>query len=145
MGSSDRLVVDTNLLISAILLSHSVPREVVDRALEESVLLFSEATMEELAEVLLRPKFDRFVSRDEREIFLGQLESAAELVPVIQVVRECRDPKDDKFLEVALNGRADVIVTGDADLVAMHGWRTIAILSPIDYLKVTRAAPEAEL
>jgi len=52
-----------------------------------------------------------------------------------QVVRECRDPKDDKFLEVALNGRADVIVTGDADLLGMHPWREIAILSPVDYLR----------
>jgi uncharacterized protein len=50
-------------------------------------------------------------------------------------VRECRDPKDDRFLEVALNGRADVIITGDADLLRMHPWRKIAILSPTVYLK----------
>jgi predicted nucleic acid-binding protein len=50
-------------------------------------------------------------------------------------VRECRDPKDDEFLEVALNGRADLILTGDADLLAMHPWRGVAILSPTDYLK----------
>ena len=58
----------------------------------------------------------------------------AEFVPVIQLVRECRDPKDDKFLEVALNGRADVIITGDADLLAMSPWRDVAILSPSKYL-----------
>lgn len=49
-------------------------------------------------------------------------------------VRECRDPKDDKCLEVGLNGRADVIVTGDADLLGMHPWRGIAILSPKIYV-----------
>lgn len=91
--------------------------------------------MRELTEVLSRSKFDSFVSRAERELFLAQIESTAELVPIIQLVRECRDPKDDKFLEVALNGRADVIVTGDADLLGMHPWRGIAILSPAEYLE----------
>jgi len=61
--------------------------------------------------------------------------TSAEFVPIVQLVRECREPKDDKFLEVALNGRADVIVTGDADLLVLHPWREIAILSPTVYLK----------
>jgi predicted nucleic acid-binding protein len=50
------------------------------------------------------------------------------------LIRECRDPKDDKFLEVALNGKADLIITGDADLLTLHPWREIAILSPANYL-----------
>jgi len=58
----------------------------------------------------------------------------AEFVPTIQLIRECRDPKDDKFLEVALNGRADVIVTGDEDLLAMNPWREIVIATPANYL-----------
>jgi len=49
-------------------------------------------------------------------------------------VRECRDPKDDKLLEVALNGRADLILAGDADLLAMNSWRGIEILSAADNL-----------
>ena len=57
------------------------------------------------------------------------------MVPTVQIVRECRDPKNDKFLEVALNGRADVIITGDVDLLRMHPWREIEILTPADYLK----------
>lgn len=90
--------------------------------------------MRELTEVLSRSKFDSFVSRAERELFLAQIESTAEFVPIIQLVRECRDPKDDKFLEVALNGRADVIVTGDADLLTLNPWREVAIQSPAGYL-----------
>jgi putative PIN family toxin of toxin-antitoxin system len=73
------------------------------------------------------------VSREERALFLAQLSAAAEFVAIIQLVRECRDPKDDMFLEVALNGRADVIITGDADLLALHPWRQTAILSPVGY------------
>jgi len=63
--------------------------------------------------------------------------SAAEFIPIVQVVRGCRDPKDNKILEVALNGRADVIITGDQDLLAMNPWRGIAIVSPRDYLAGT--------
>lgn len=131
----DRLVIDTNVLVSAAILPLSVPRQAVDRAVDHGVLLFSESTMNELKGVLLRPKFDRYVRRESRAIFLTQLESVAEMVPTVQIVRECRDPKDDKFLEAALNGRADVIVTGDADLLVMNPWRETQILTPTDYVK----------
>lgn len=128
----DRIVVDTNVFVSAIVAPRSIPRQAVDQVLDNGVLLFSAATMAELEEVLRRPKFDRYVSREECAIFLSQLRAPAEFVPIVQLVRECRDPKDDKFLEVALNGRADVIVTGDADLLGMNSWRGIAVLSPVD-------------
>lgn len=130
-----RNVVDTNVLVSAIILPPSVPRRAVDRALDNGLLLFSEATMSELTDVLFRQKLDGYVSREKRQQFLRQLANAAEFVPIIQPVRECRDPNDDKFLEVALNGRADAIITGDADLLGMHPWRGVAILSPVDYMK----------
>jgi|SRR5579864_2374468 len=130
-----RGVVDTNVLVSAVIFPSSVPRQAVDKALDHAVVIFSESTMNELKEVLFRSKFDRYVNREERTLFLAQLGSVAEFVPVIQLVRECRDPKDDKFLEVALNGMADMIITGDGDLLKMHPWRGVAILSPSDYLK----------
>jgi len=134
MRISRRLVVDTNVFASAIIFPRSVPRQVVDHALDHDVAIFSEATMSELAEVLSRSKFDSFVRRAERELFLAQIESAAEFVPIIQLVSACRDPKDDKFLEVALNGRADAIITGDADLLEMHPWRGIRVSSPAHFL-----------
>ena len=90
--------------------------------------------MDELRSVLFRSKFDHCVSREERATFLAQLSAAAEFVEIIQLVRECRYPKDDKLREVALNGRADVI-TNDADLLALHPWREIEILSPAECLK----------
>jgi uncharacterized protein len=130
-----RCVIDTNVFVSAAVLSPSVPRQAVSKALRAGLLLFSEYTMDELKEVLFRPKFDRYVSREGRALFLAQLESVVEFVPIIRLVRECRDPKDDKFLEVALNGRADVIITGDADLLRVHPWRGITILSPAKYLR----------
>ena len=136
MRTFDRIVVDTNVFVSGVVLIGSPPRNVVNRAVADGVVLFSEDTMRELAEVLFRPKFDRYIGRKEREEFLNLLVAVAELIPIVQVVRECCDPKDDKFLEVALNGRADVIITGDGDLLAMNPWRGIAIVSPKDYLIV---------
>lgn len=130
-----RCVVDTNVFISAAIFSNSVPRQAVSKTLRDGVLLFSDDTMDELRAVLFRPKIDRFVSRDDRLILLAQLRSTAEFVPVTQLVRECRDPKDDKFLEVALNGGADLILTGDRDLLVLHPWRGISVLSPSRYLK----------
>jgi putative PIN family toxin of toxin-antitoxin system len=130
-----RCVVDTNVVVSASVFAFSVPRQAVEKALRNSILLFSDFTMDELKNVLVRSKFDRYVSREERARFLAQLNARAEFVPTIRPVRECRDPKDDKFLEVALNGRADVIITGDADLLKMHPWRGVEILSPAKYLK----------
>ena len=87
-------------------------------------------------EVLARQKLDRYVTLEERRQFLRQLARIAEFVPIIHVVRECRDPKDDKFLEVALNRRADVIMTGDADLLALHPWRDVDVLTPAHYLSL---------
>jgi putative PIN family toxin of toxin-antitoxin system len=129
-----RSVVDTNVLVSAVIFPDSVPREAVGKVLHHGVLLLSEDTFNELKEVLFRSKLDRYVSQEARALFLAQLRSAAEFIPAIRIVRECRDPKDDKFLEVALNGRADVIVTGDKDLLRMGPWRGVTILSPTDYL-----------
>jgi uncharacterized protein len=135
MYPAGRCVIDTNVFVSAILWPQSVPRQAVNQVIDNGVLLFSDATMKELAEVLSRAKLDCYVSQEKRKKFLDRIESLAEFVPIIQLVRECRDPKDDKFLEVALNGRADVIITGDADLLAMNPWREAGILSASEYLK----------
>ncbi len=135
MSTFARVVADTNVLVSRLILPESVPAQVLRQIELNSLLLFSESTMNELADVLSRQKFDRYVRHDDRKGFLMRLGKIAEFVPILQQVRECCDPKDDKFLEVALNGRADVIITGDTDLLKMHPWRGIAILTPLGYLK----------
>ena len=135
MRRRERIVADTNCLVSRLLLPTSTPSRAVQKAVDTGLLLVSEATMEELADVLARAKFDRYVSVEDRQQFLRLLGRVAELVPIVYPVRGCRDPEDDMFLEVALNGRADLILTGDADLLSLHPWREVAILSPRDYLK----------
>jgi putative PIN family toxin of toxin-antitoxin system len=133
MDILSRVVADTNILVSQLILPESVPARAMAQVEMRSVLLFSESTMGELADVLSRPKFDRYISREARKSFIQRLGKIAEFVPIIQTVHECRDPKDDKFLEVAWNEQADMIITGDADLLGMGPWRGIDILSPLQY------------
>ena len=129
------IVIDTNVLISRLLLPQSMPAQAVRKATQEGKLLVSEDTMNELADVLSRRKLDPYVSLEERKQFLRDLASIVEFVPIIRIVRACRDPRDDKFLEVALNGKADLILTGDPDLLAMHPWQGVQIVNPAEYLK----------
>lgn len=80
------------------------------------------------------PKFDRYVRRERRDALLERVASLVEIIDVLQSIRASRDPKDDKFLEAAVNGRADVIVTGDKDLLDLDPFRGIAIVTPAAYL-----------
>lgn len=138
----ERVVIGTNVLISAALFDHSIPARVRDHAVRYGQLIATEPTFGELVGRLLAPKFDRYVSRATRELLLQRLQPIIEIVPVIQEVRICRNPRDDMFLEAAVNGRADVVVTGDQDLVSLHPFAGIAILTPADYR--SSLEPESE-
>ena len=134
MTARERVVIDTNALIGGLLLPASVPAQAVRRAIAEGQLLASDATIMELADVTARPKFDPYVTISERQEFLRLFDRIAERVPIVHLVRACRDPKDDKFLELAVNGEARLIITGDADLLVLHPFRSIDILTPAGYL-----------
>jgi putative PIN family toxin of toxin-antitoxin system len=98
-------------------------------------ILLSQDVEDECRNVMLRSKFDRFVSIARRQTILDILILAAERVEPVEVIKECHDPDDDKYLALALAGGADVIVSSDArHLLPMHPWRGISILSPADYL-----------
>jgi putative PIN family toxin of toxin-antitoxin system len=129
-----RWVIDTNVLVSGVLRPHSVPAQAVLRALDLGRLLFSKETHGELLSVMRRPKFDRYVSLNRRLAFLVKLDDLIDWVAPIRPIRACRDPKDDKFLEVAIHGNADALVTGDADLLAMHPFHDVPILAPDDFI-----------
>jgi putative PIN family toxin of toxin-antitoxin system len=135
MSDSLRIVLDTNTLISRLLLPASVPGKAVSKAVETAQVLVSADTMLELADVLARPKFDRYVSIEDRQQFLRLLGRVAELIPIVHPVQACRDQRDDIFLELAVNGNANIIVTGDRDLLELHPFRGIPILNPKTYLQ----------
>jgi putative PIN family toxin of toxin-antitoxin system len=134
VNPKERIVVDTNVLISRLLLPASVPGRAIRQAVDTGQLVVSAATMEELATVLGRRKFDPYLSIADRQEFIRLLGRIAEMIPIVRVVRACRGPRDDKFLEVAVNGRADLIITGDRDLLELNPFMDIAILSPVAYV-----------
>lgn len=136
MPNRRRVVIDTNCLVSRILLADTISARAVDKAVDRGILLVSEATMEELADVLARAKFDRYVTMEDRRQFLRFIGRVAEYVPIVYSVAECRDPKDDKFLEAAINGKADCILTRDRDLLTLHPWRGVKIVAPNQYLSL---------
>lgn len=131
----ERVVIDTNVLISGLLSTTSTPAKAVDRAVITAQLVATTATLRELMTKLLSPKFDRYVSRERRDALLLRLAPLIEIIEVVQPIQACRDPRDDKFLEAAVNGRADVLVTGDKDLLALHPFRGIDIVTPAAYVR----------
>lgn len=133
-----RVVADTNVLVSRLLLADSVPGKAVRKAVDEAQLLVSDATLQELAEVLSRPKFDAWISQADKLEFFRLLSRIAEIVTVTYPVQACRDPKDDKFPEVAVNGQANLIVTGDKDLPALDPFHSVRIVTPVQYLEKGR-------
>lgn len=130
----ERVVIDTNVLISGLLSTTSTPAQAVDKAVTHAQLVATVETLRELIEKLLAPKFDPYVRRERRDALLQRVASLVEIVEILQPIRASRDPKDDKFLEAAVNGRADVVVTGDKDLLDLNPFRGIAILTPASYL-----------
>ena len=109
-----RTVIDTGVVVSAVLLPRSVPRQAFDAA-TQGELLVSLATIAELDDVLRRPKFNKFVEEEKRLEFLAAMVRDAEEIEVTEIIAECRDAKDDKFLELAVCGTATSIISGDQD------------------------------
>ncbi|WP_202978037.1 MULTISPECIES: putative toxin-antitoxin system toxin component, PIN family [Pseudomonas] len=125
---------DTNLWISRLLMPGGTAALAVDHGLAWGIPLISEETLAELSEILGRDKFDKYISREDRQQFLRLLGGIVRVVTITQRISACRDPKYDKFLDVALNGEAHVILTGDQDLLELHPFHGIEILKPVDFL-----------
>lgn len=135
MMSKVRYVFDTNVIVSALLFENGKPAQALRYALTNGVLLLSLNVLEELNEVLGRERFNRYLTREEREEFLQALVERAVLIEIIEAVQECRDPKDDKFLELALNGQAQYIISGDQDLLVLNPFRNVIVITADEFLR----------
>lgn len=124
-----RLVFDTNVLVSALLLPDSKPRKALELAFNEGTLLLSFSVLAELYDVLSRKHLQRYIDEDDIHKFVAVLTREAEWVDVNVRISACRDSKDDKFLELAVSGHATHIITGDSDLLALHPFQGIQIIT----------------
>ncbi len=130
-----RIVIDTNVLISAIINTDSVPAQAVDRAFSDHMLLSSDETRYEIERVLDKPNLRRFCT-SQVLTWLKALIDETESIVISQTVTACRDPMDDKFLELAFNGKADIIISGDKDLLSMKAFKETRIITPADFLNI---------
>lgn len=115
-----RCVLDTNVLVSALLAPDSKPRQVLDRVFQEGKVLLSFAPLAELYDVLHRKQFRRYIDEGDARSFIAAVARESEWIDVNVPINACRDPKDNKFLEVAVNGKATHLITGDADLLVLN-------------------------
>lgn len=130
-----RIVFDTNILISASLFKRSLPRQAVEFGLKTASCIASEETMYEVFYKICNPKFNRYASKQQRLAFLDPVLEASEKIAITEKITACRDAGDNKFLELAICGKADWLVSGDKDLLVLNPFQGIPILTANEFLK----------
>ena len=144
MSALRRVVFDTSTLASAALRVDSVPHRALAHALSTGEVCASAATLTELEQVLGRAKFDRYQPGDARREFVAMLRRVISLVAVSEadesdVSPSCRDLKDNKFLALIKVCGADALISSDADLLVLHPWQGVPILTPSAYVAFSSA------
>ncbi len=130
-----RAVLDTNVFISALLSPAGKPFACLSWVLGNATLLASRDLLLELETRLARAKFEKYANANRRKAFVADLALAAVLVETTGTLKACRDPDDDKLLEIAAIGNADCIVTGDRDLLVLDPFNRVRILTPAAFLE----------
>ncbi len=133
------IVLDTNTIVSALCFPQSIARQAFNRAINAHQIVASEATWAELTEVVNRSKFDKYIPKIQRLAFIETVKQKAIFYEITETITDCRDPKDNKFLEIAVAADAQYIVTGDLDLLILNPFRTIFILKSGDFLALELA------
>ena len=129
-------VFDTNTLISAAFNEHSQPALALKKARTIGTLLISDEIIAEYLIVFARDKFNRWLSLETRIEFIENIIANALPIQIIERIQECRDPKDDKYLSLAVSAQADAIISGDEELLVMNPFRQIPILNSSDFLSL---------
>lgn len=131
---NERFVFDTNSLISSFLFKDSLPRKAFSQATKIGDIFASTETFSEFKDVLFRSKFDKYLKTNLRHEAYSEIAERIIFVEISETITACRDPKDNKFLEVAVAAKASCIITGDNDLLVLNPFRNIPILNPSDFL-----------
>lgn len=129
-----RVLLDTNVLVSAFLLRDAIPRRLVDHCLGSLDLVTSPKLIEELESVLSRPKIAARTSPLLAQGFIEAYSQTALLADEGPALSVCRDPADDHVLATAVAVEAALVVTGDNDLLVLDPFGDVRILTPVDAL-----------
>jgi putative PIN family toxin of toxin-antitoxin system len=136
---SRRVVFDTSTLVSAALRVGSIPYQALLGALATCDLCVCAETLAELEQVLNRERFDRYLDLTSRIEFVSLIRRNGHLflvenVDLVGIEPTCRDRKDNKFLALALAAESELLVSSDEDLLVLHPWRRVSILTPREFL-----------
>lgn len=135
MNFARRIVIDTGVLISAAIFPKSTPALAFRYAQSNFDLCFNDETYSEIEKVLLRSKFDSYATNESRLYFLKKLKKSSFIFPSTSIkINDCPDPKDNKFLELAFDVDAEIILASDKHLTDLHPWRGVPILTPAIFL-----------
>jgi hypothetical protein len=130
-----KIILDTNILISFLITNQY-------RKLDQLILsghitfLFSDELLEEFISVALRPKFSRFFSKRDIEDLIDFFLEAGSMIKIHSDINLCRDAKDNFLLNLALDGKADYLITGDNDLLDLKNIEKTSIISINDFIKI---------
>ena len=138
---SRRVVPDTSTLVSAALRIGSIPHQALLKALATCDLCASDETLAELERMFTSEKFDRYLDRDSRLEFVALIRRSVFLFAVDDqslksVDPRCRDSGDDKFLALALVAEVQFLVSSDEDLLILHPWHGVEIMTPGSFLSL---------
>ena len=132
----NRVVIDTNVFISALLNPLGTPKKVINIAVSQFTILQSEATYQELATRISKNKFDRYLEKTDRLDFLLAIKNKSLFVDILHETKICSDLYNNKFLELAVSGMAQYIITGDNDLLILNTYQGIPIITPAEFLAI---------
>ena len=127
-------VLDTNVLVSALIRKNSLPFQVIKIAEKQGIILYSQDTLLEITQVLNRKKFDKYLTLEERQKFIIKFINSSKYVNIQEKISICRDEKDNKLLELAVSGSANIIISGDQDLLILNPFREIEIITPETFI-----------
>ncbi|NMG60715.1 putative toxin-antitoxin system toxin component, PIN family [Geitlerinema sp. P-1104] len=113
------IVIDTNVLISAVLSPKKTARKALNRIYQNFKIGQSEETYQELATRIYKRKFDKYISDEGRKDFLRVVKHYSRFFEVESQIEICRDIDDNKFLELAIDSKAVFLITGDKDLLSL--------------------------
>ena len=134
MSAKKRVVIDTSILVSAVLNDLGVPAKAVEKAVDDFQIIASSAVFCEYIAVLSRDKFDAYVSIARRDAFLADIRMNIQMMVTEPQFSVCRDANDNKFLDLAVQGKAEYIITGDDDLLSLHPFCGVGIVTAADFI-----------
>ena len=138
MNRKQFFVIDTNVLVSAVLFKNSKARQALNKAQNIGKVLMSSSLFLEVEDVLFRPKFDEYVTQFERRFFLSNFLKTVKFVEVREIINICRDPKDNKILALAVDGKVESIITGDQDLLILNVFENVKIMTIQEFIDLDK-------